>query len=505
MRSTTNASITDSNRLSRLVTGGIDTHFIDAGPSWQSQVPEFGVLVHSPQTHKAPGSGGSTYTTYSVTSVFHPPSEPELNGEGNGENEVASDGLPKATTPNGSLPPTTVTVQRRFSHFVVLHTVLLRRLPSIALPPLPDKQYAGRFSAGFVEARRGDLERYINRVVKHPLARHTEVLTAFLGCENDDDWNELMPRYLSTLPSGSSFFARVFHPAFNIDVDEASETVDRFESHIKNVGRGVQGLRNMFGRYRETRQVISQSERLLSYSMLSMITSKSLSSTPPTDINDEEDTHSIHSVSSKGKPNGMLNEEGAWCWREGCTECLKLTKALQKTSETLQSVAGLYDDHAERTQLATHEALKSVAHPYPSFEGIIDTHRTTVSRHKESMREGKVNEDMAARCETVLNTTMAEMEAYHRQKVDDFANIAKDHLDGEIAFYEQVLTRLRTVRSQFDSPAYDELGKSARQPSRYERELDHPRVESRPLTQPYPHVYDSAPMRPVSVAIGKLW
>lgn len=45
---------------------------------------------------------------------------------------------------------------------------------------------------------------------------------------------------------------------------------------------------------------------------------------------------------------------------------------------------------------------------------------------------------MAARCETVLNTTMAEVETYHTQKLEDFQTLTKDHLDGEIALYEQV-------------------------------------------------------------------
>ncbi len=48
------------------------------------------------------------------------------------------------------------------------------------------------------------------------------------------------------------------------------------------------------------------------------------------------------------------------------------------------------------------------------------------------------DEDTAARCETVLNTTMAEMDTYHTQKVEDFQELAKEHLDGEIALYEQV-------------------------------------------------------------------
>ena len=45
---------------------------------------------------------------------------------------------------------------------------------------------------------------------------------------------------------------------------------------------------------------------------------------------------------------------------------------------------------------------------------------------------------MIGRCETVLNLTMAEMDAYHTRKVEDLKAVAVDHLDGEIAFYEQV-------------------------------------------------------------------
>ena len=50
----------------------------------------------------------------------------------------------------------------------------------------------------------------------------------------------------------------------------------------------------------------------------------------------------------------------------------------------------------------------------------------------------QADEEVAARCETVLNTTMAEMETYHTQKVEDFRQLTVEHLDGEIVFYEQV-------------------------------------------------------------------
>ena len=48
------------------------------------------------------------------------------------------------------------------------------------------------------------------------------------------------------------------------------------------------------------------------------------------------------------------------------------------------------------------------------------------------------DEELAARCETVLNTTMAEFGTYHDQKNEDFWTLTTDYLDGEIALYEQV-------------------------------------------------------------------
>lgn len=48
-------------------------------------------------------------------------------------------------------------------------------------------------------------------------------------------------------------------------------------------------------------------------------------------------------------------------------DCLKLTKSMQRAADTFQSVADIYDDHARRTQLITHEALKGVSHPYTTY------------------------------------------------------------------------------------------------------------------------------------------
>jgi len=62
-----------------------------------------------------------------------------------------------------------------------------------------------------------------------------------------------------------------------------------------------------------------------------------------------------------------------------------------------------------------------------------------VIRHHEALAStSEAHEEVSARCETVLNTTMAEMETYHSQKLEDFETLTKEHLDGEIQLYEQV-------------------------------------------------------------------
>jgi sorting nexin-9/18/33 len=133
-------------------------------------------------------------------------------------------------------------------------------------------------------------------------------------------------------PVGPSFYARVFHPAFNLDAEDAAEAVNRFETHTRAVGKSVQGLRNIFGQVREARvgesprfpclpcgfrallmsdQEMSKAERLLSYSLLSLITAKPLASATMTGIGESDD-------SSTSGSKGAVNSDGAWCWRDGC-------------------------------------------------------------------------------------------------------------------------------------------------------------------------------------------
>ena len=134
--------------------------------------------------------------------------------------------------------------------------------------------------------------------------------------------------------AGPAFYARVHHPPFNLDLENAEDTLHCFQTHTKAVGKGIQELRTVFGRVRDSRiggfslsqdsfrprthffsliTEMSKAERLLSYSLLSLITSKPLTSTStPT----EGDEHCNNNHNDKTR--GLVNSYGAWCWREGC-------------------------------------------------------------------------------------------------------------------------------------------------------------------------------------------
>ncbi|KLO14394.1 hypothetical protein SCHPADRAFT_903340 [Schizopora paradoxa] len=472
-----------------------EQHYIEYGLRWKSKVPRFSVRVHSPEKRVPPtisGGASAAYTAYNVTSIFDTIS---VSSEDTPFHEHCRSWSSPEEGPTPAEPTHEITVQRRFSHFVFLHATLSRMLPGIALPPLPEKQYAGRFSDAFVEARRADLQRYLQRIVRHPLVRYAEVLMFFLGCDNDLEWQRRLPYFLSQKPLRSNFYSQVYHPEFQIQTEDAEGTCDRFVNHVKAADAGVQQLRGIFGKVRNARIEMSNAERIFSYSLLSLITCKPLA----TAVDENEDG----SLKRKSIAKGLVNEDGAWCWREDCSDCLRFTKRMQKVSESLQSVSDLYDYHGRQALLERHDSYKEVAHSSVVYAPVVDTHKAALIRYKEAQDNAKPEDDVVGRCETVVSTTMAEFDLYHDQKREDFENLTKGYLDGEIQFCEKVLARLRAARQVFETSdaEIDLTMPGPCQPSVYESELVEPLLRTSSIPLPPPHVFDSAPMRPVSVAI----
>ncbi|CAO3590858.1 unnamed protein product [Absidia cylindrospora] len=87
------------------------------------------------------------------------------------------------------------TVRRRFQDFVWLFNVLYTNYPACIVPPLPDKhrlEYVkgDRFGTDFVEKRRVSMERFLQRITRHPILHRASFFTTFLESSDFNDASE---------------------------------------------------------------------------------------------------------------------------------------------------------------------------------------------------------------------------------------------------------------------------------------------------------------------------
>ncbi|KAL9938523.1 hypothetical protein V8E36_002242 [Tilletia maclaganii] len=644
-----------------------------AGPRWKARSPPFHVEVHSPKKKKKL-NGMHEYTLYTVTSTYSPP---ELQGPSPRRQRSGSAGFDHGESQSDpemayampydpTVPPQpaghTLTVLRRFTQFAWLSRVLSTRYPALVLPPLPSKQYAGRFSAEFIETRRADLDLWLGRVVRHPVARYEEAVIFFLSEDDEAEWKrreaefeavpkvEIVsgigptgaystigrrgaplsvangfvnfssaanaaagPKSVVVLEGAPTFFASTFHPDFNLDVTDAAaeaRSLERFAEAYERAmmlepggglggglsgsgGSGVDGGHRLapgggnaligmsasaiadsagpnavppkgypaagavgvlpaWRGLRETNALQANSYRDLSFSLLRLITGRGLgmaddhapppgtqahgplgtgtSSGPRTPDLRAPGHHGMHGppLGGMGKrpATGASNEEGGWCWREGCTECVALTKSLQYVAQSLQHVADEYDEHTRVALMRQHERLKGIGRPRLSIDKLLDVHHSTTLKYREATGEAVEDGDsgggaatrggmssltqterelMAARCETVLNVTMSEIDRIHQERTEDWTAWARHWLDDEIAHHERCLETLRNARTAFESDSWEFYAREGPViPTPHDQELYSTRRSAFPIPMPSapyapPGMKDAA-MRPVSLA-----
>ncbi|CCO28273.1 Sorting nexin-4 AltName: Full=Autophagy-related protein 24 [Rhizoctonia solani AG-1 IB] len=92
--------------------------------------------------------------------------------------------------------------RRRFQDFVFLREHLSKDFPACVVPPLPDKHrmeyFTGdRFSSEFVEKRRLDLHRFLERLARHPTLQRSTLVRAFF---ESTEWSVQMHAHLTHPP-----------------------------------------------------------------------------------------------------------------------------------------------------------------------------------------------------------------------------------------------------------------------------------------------------------------
>jgi sorting nexin-4 len=151
----------------------------------------------------------------------------------------AKTNLPIFSTPNPSS-------RRRFQDFVFLRDHLVKDFPACVVPALPDKhrlEYltGDRFSPEFMERRRLDLHRFLERISRHPTLQRSTLVRAFF---ESTEWHVHMHQHLAHPPGPEptpglidnisdtllNAFARVRKPDERFL--DMRESVDKFEDGL---------------------------------------------------------------------------------------------------------------------------------------------------------------------------------------------------------------------------------------------------------------------------------
>lgn len=220
----------------------------DAGPSAlsgpgfrQSMDDEPGQGPHDPK-----------WEGYMITTVNDPVKELAETKDAYVSYSVsAKTNLPIFSSPNPSS-------RRRFQDFVFLRDHLAKDFPAAVVPPLPDKhrlEYVtgDRFSPEFMERRRLDLHRFLQRLARHPTLQRSTLLRAFF---ESTEWHVNMHQHVAHPPGPDhstgvidsisdtllNAFSRVRKPderflAMRENVDKFEEGIvlgERFWNRVRN-------------------------------------------------------------------------------------------------------------------------------------------------------------------------------------------------------------------------------------------------------------------------------
>ncbi|KAH9835932.1 lipid binding protein [Rhodofomes roseus] len=157
----------------------------------------------------------------------------------------AKTSLPIFSTPNPSS-------RRRYQDFVFLRDHLAKDFPACVVPPLPGKhrlEYVtgDRFSPEFMERRRSDLHRFLQRLARHPTLQRSTLLRAFF---ESTEWHVIMHQHVAH-PPGPEASTGV--------IDSISDTLLNAFSRVRKPDERFLTMRESVDKFEEG---ITVSERL---------------------------------------------------------------------------------------------------------------------------------------------------------------------------------------------------------------------------------------------------
>ncbi|CAD56254.1 Sorting nexin lst-4 [Caenorhabditis elegans] len=309
---------------------------------------------------------------------------------------------------------TNIQVSRRYKHFDWLHEQLSAKYVLIPIPPLPEKQVAGRYEEDLIDHRKHILQLWVNKICRHPVLSQSEVWLHFISCTDEKDWKNGKRRAEKDEYIGGAFLNCITVPHQPLDPNNVDMQVERFQRSVKTseeAMRVMQERMNMFqkvfaGPVKQNWQKMGSAFKTLQQSF---------------EIDE--------TVASR-----------------------RLTEALAYTASEYHEIGQVFDAHTKNDMEPVLENLYSYKGTVQNVPDIIQVHKQAVQKFRDS--EGRLSsaeaEKMKQRIDAMSYTVIAEVQHQTAEKVEDMKSTMGTYLKKQAMFYQEVATKLTSLAARYD-------------------------------------------------------
>ncbi|GAB6022417.1 hypothetical protein CHUAL_006534 [Chamberlinius hualienensis] len=297
-------------------------------------------------------------------------------------------------------------VSRRYKHFDWLHQRLAEKFTVIPIPPLPDKQISGRYEESFIEHRRMLLQRWVDRITRHPVLSQCLVWKHFLECIDDKSWKTGKRKAEKDELVGASFFYCVYPPVGYCEPTVENQ-IENYGSFVRSLDKSVTGVQNVAadqikkhtGPYKREYQKIGIAFQTLANSF---------------DVNKAAFANSQDFV-----------------------------KAIRNTGEVYDQVALMFEEQPKHDFEPVTDTLHEYKGMLSEFPDILGVHKGALQKMKEMQKLGSASPDCEHRMNVLSYSVLAEMNHLKGEVVVDFNTMMKNFLTAQIQFYDEISQKLR--------------------------------------------------------------
>ncbi|XP_057297849.1 sorting nexin-18-like [Hydractinia symbiolongicarpus] len=317
---------------------------------------------------------------------------------------------------------TSVIAGHRFKHFDWLYERLFQKFPCISIPPLPDKQLTGRYSEDLVKKRRYLLEKWINRVARHPVLAQSMVFEHFISvCSEtrEKEWKDGKRKAETDKVVGAQFFYTIYAPQLNLSMHKVETEVDSFKDFVKNMDDGC-------------KKMIEIGE------------------------NHWDKVSRSYKNEYKKLASGLQGLSTAFA-TDNAPYSLALTQAMNHTGGVYSEIGDMCQEQPKKDMLQVLEVLREYTGMLSTYPEIITVHKGALSKVKECQKlqeEEKLKysevADISQRMDVVSSAMFAEIHHFQRERCRDFKEVMQSYLKEQISFHQDIISRLSSSLAMYD-------------------------------------------------------